>query len=114
MIELTSFTPQLQAAHWGWTIAIFLWLVGLAGMGFFLNYWIRQKNFVYLLTVSGILGTLLVVSHLARMLNLPFAVFSALADFSFNFQSWMFIGICLLSLLCIGSVFYSIDRKSVV
>ena len=55
MIELTSFTPQLQAAHWGWTIAIFLWLVGLAGMGFFLNYWIRQKNFVYLLTVSGIL-----------------------------------------------------------
>ena len=46
MIELTSFTPQLQAAHWGWTIAIFLWLVGLAGMGFFLNYWIRQKNFV--------------------------------------------------------------------
>ena len=84
MIELTSFTPQLQAAHWGWTIAIFLWLVGLAGMGFFLNYWIRQKNFVYLLTVSGILGTLLVVSHLARMLNLPFAVFSALADFSFN------------------------------
>ena len=85
MIELTSFTPQLQAAHWGWTIAIFLWLVGLAGMGFFLNYWIRQKNFVYLLTVSGILGTLLVVSHLARMLNLPFAVFSALADFSFNF-----------------------------
>ena len=107
MIELTSFTPQLQAAHWGWTIAIFLWLVGLSGMGFFLNYWIRQKNFVYLLTVSGILGTLLVVSHLARMLNLPFAVFSALADFSFNFQSWMFIGICLLSLLCIGSVFYS-------
>ena len=74
MIELTSFTPQLQAAHWGWTIAIFLWLVGLAGMGFFLNYWIRQKNFVYLLTVSGILGTLLVVSHLARMLNLPFGL----------------------------------------
>ncbi len=32
MIELTSLTPQLQAAHWGWTIAIFLWLVGLAGM----------------------------------------------------------------------------------
>lgn len=107
MIELTSLTPQLHAAHWGWTIAIFLWLVGLAGMGFFLNYWIRQKNFVYLLTVSALLGTLLVVSHLARMLNLPFAVFSALADFSFNFQSWMFIGICLLSILCIGSVFYS-------
>lgn len=107
MNELASLTPQLQAAHWGWTIAVFLWLVGLAGMGFFLNYWIRQKNFVYVLTVSGIVGTLLVVSHLARMLNLPFAVFSALADFSFNFHSWMFIGICLLSLLCIGSLFYS-------
>lgn len=107
MNDLVSLTPQLQAAHWGWTIAVFLWLVGLSGMGFFLNYWIRQKNFVYVLTVSGIVGTLLVVSHLARMLNLPFAVFSALADFSFNFHSWMFIGICLLSILCIGSFFYS-------
>ena len=44
----------------GLTIAMFLWLVGLSGMGFFLNFWIRQKNFVYVLTVSGILGTLLV------------------------------------------------------
>lgn len=107
MIELTSLTPQLQAAHWGWTIAIFLWLVGLAGMGFFLNYWIRQKNFVYVLTVSGIVGTLLVVSHLGRMLNLPIAVFSSLMDLALNLQSWMLIGICLLSILCIASVFYS-------
>ena len=92
MIELTSLTPQLQAAHWGWTIAIFLWLVGLAGMGFFLNYWIRQKNFVYVLTVSGIVGTLLVVSHLGRMLNLPIAVFSSVMDLALNLQSWMLIG----------------------
>ncbi len=35
MIELTSFTPQLQAAHWGWTIAIFLWLVGSLRHGIF-------------------------------------------------------------------------------
>lgn len=108
MTELVSLTPQLQTANWGWTIAMFLWLVGLSGMGFFLNFWIRQKHFVYVLTVSGILGTLLVSSHLARMLNLPIAVFSALSAGSFNTQSWMLIGIVLLSVLCIGSVFYSL------
>ena len=108
MTELVSLTPQLQTANWGWTIAMFLWLVGLSGMGFFLNFWIRQKNFVYVLTVSGILGTLLVASHLARMLNLPIALFSALSAGSFNTQSWMLIGIVLLSVLCIGAVFYSL------
>lgn len=76
-------------------------------MGFFLNYWVRQKNFVYLLTACGIVGTLLVVSHLTRILNLPMAVIHSLLNFSLNLQSWMFIGICLLSVLCIASIFYS-------
>ncbi len=114
MIELTTLTPQLHAANWGWTIALFLWFVGLSGMGFFLNYWIRQKNFVYVLTVSGILGTLLVTSHLGRMLNLPVAMFSALADSSFNMQSWMLLGILLLSALTVGSLFYSMICAGIV
>ena len=107
MIDLSTLTPQLQATHWGWTIALFLWFIGLSGMGFFINYWVRQKNFVYVLTFCGIAGLALVTSHLGRLSNLPFVIFYALRDFSFNFQSWMMIGIVLLSLLSVGSVFYS-------
>ena len=60
MIDLSTLTPQLQATHWGWTIALFLWFIGLSGMGFFINYWVRQKNFVYVLTFCGIAGLALV------------------------------------------------------
>ena len=107
MIDLSTLTPQLQVTHWGWTIALFLWFIGLSGMGFFINYWVRQKNFVYALTFCGIAGLALVTSHLGRLSNLPFVIFYALRDFSFNFQSWMMIGIVVLSLLSVGSVFYS-------
>ena len=108
MMDLSDFTAQVQVAHWGWTIALFLWLVGLSGMGLFLNNWVREKALVYVCTAAGIVGTLLVVSHLARMLNLPMAAINTLLDFSFNFGSWMFIGICLLVVLCCLSLFYSL------
>ena len=107
MTDLTLFTAQLQSAHWGWTIALFLWLVGLSGMGMFLNNWVREKALVYVCTVAGILGTLLVVSHLARLLNLPVAAFHALTNWSFNFGSWMLLGICLLVVQCCITLFYS-------
>ena len=104
MIDLSTLTPQLQATHWGWTIALFLWFIGLSGMGFVINYWVRQKNFVYVLTFCGIAGLALVTSHLGRLSNLPFVIFYALRDFSFNFQSWMMIELfffpCLASALC--------------
>ena len=100
MMDLSDFTAQVQAAHWGWTIALFLWLVGLSGMGMFLNNWVREKALVYVCTITGIVGTLLVVSHLTRILNLPMAAISALLEMSFNFGSWMFIGICLLVVQC--------------
>jgi formate-dependent nitrite reductase membrane component NrfD len=100
-MELTN---QAAVAHWSWTIAFFLWLVGLGGMGLFVNMWARSRAVFYVCTAAGIVGTLLVVSHLGRMLNLPFAVFYALKDWSFNFGSWMFIGICLLSVFCIWTL----------
>ncbi len=114
MIDLNDFTAQAQMAHWGWTIAFFLWFVGLSGMGMFLNNWVRHKALVYVCTFAGIAGTLLVVSHLTRILNLPIAAFSALADMSFNFGSWMFIGICLLVLQCVLTLFYSMVLAGVV
>ena len=107
MMDLSDFTAQVQAAHWGWTIALFLWLVGLSGMGMFLNNWVREKALVYVCTITGIVGTLLAVSHLTRILNLPMAAISALLEMSFNFGSWMFIGICLLVVQCCLTLFYS-------
>ena len=114
MIDINDFTAQVQVAHWGWTIALFLWLVGLSGMGMFLNYWIREKNWVLVCTVAGWLGTFLVISHLARLTNLPIAVINTLLDFSFNFSSWMFIGICLLIVQCSFTLFYTLVLFGVV
>lgn len=45
--------------------------------GIFINYWVRQKNFVYVLTFCGIAGLALVTSHLGRLSNLPFVIFYA-------------------------------------
>ena len=108
-----NMTAQVDVAHWGWTIALFLWFIGLSGMGMFLNNWVREKALVYVCTAASILGTLLVVSHLARLTNLPFAAFKSLTEFSFNFGSWMFIGMCLLSLQCIVSCLYALAISGV-
>ena len=80
MMEFTNLTMQLQSANWGWSIAFFLWFIGLSGMGMFLNGWVREKALVYLCAIASILGTLLVVSHLARLTNLPVAAFYALTS----------------------------------
>ena len=106
--EFVELTSQAATAHWGWTIAFFLWFVGLAGMSLFLNWWLRSKRFFYVATAAAIIGTLLVVSHLARMLNLPMAAINALIEWKFNFGSWMFIGICILAVLCIVTVIESL------
>lgn len=105
--EFFELTAQTATAHWAWTIAFFLWFIGLAGMGLFLNAWVRSKTVFYISTAASIVGTLLVVSHLARMLNLPFAAFNALVEWKFNFTSWMFIGICLLAVMCVETVIVS-------
>lgn len=97
-------TPQVAVSHWGWTIAIFLWLVGLSGMSLFLNYWLRSRNLLLLATLSAVAGSLVVVTHLTRWWNLPRAVWSSLVDGHLNFASWMLIGICLLGILCVLTV----------
>ena len=68
MIDLSTLTPQLQATHWGWTIALLLWFIGLSGMGFFINYWVRQKNFVYVLRTEIILVHRLIVTNIVRII----------------------------------------------
>ena len=107
--EFVELTSQAATAHWGWTIAFFLWFVGLAGMSLFLNWWLRSKRVFYVATAAAIVGTLLVVSHLARMLNLPMAAINALIEWKFNFGSWMMIGMVLLTLQCCATVFYALS-----
>lgn len=103
-----ALTPQLAAAHWGWTIAFFLWFIGLSGMLMALFYFVRDRRFVLIAFAASVLGCLFVLSHLGRLTNLPFAVFHALADLSLNFGSWMLIGICLLALQALLTFFASL------
>ena len=105
--DMLNLTQQVATSHWGWTIALFLWFVGLSGMSLTLNFWLRSKKVLLLATVAGVAGTLLVVSHLTRLLNLPFAAINALMEGSLNFGSWMFLGICILAVLCIATVIES-------
>lgn len=92
--------PQLysQAAitHWSWVIAFFLWFAGISGMGMLAYYWVRRRAMAYLVLGSAVVGTLLVASHLTRWWNLPVALFHTLTNLSFNFGSWMLLGILLL------------------
>ena len=45
--EYMNLTAQAATSHWGWTIAFFLWFVGLSGMSLFLNYWVRSRRIHY-------------------------------------------------------------------
>ncbi len=113
MMEFTNLMPQVQSANWGWSIAFFLWFIGLSGMGMFLNNWVREKALVYVCTFASIAGTLLVVSHLARLTNLPMAAINSLLAGSLNFGSWMLIGMMLLSVQCIFTIIYSLALAGV-
>ena len=105
--EFVTLTNQVATAQWGWTIAFFLWFIGLAGMSLVLNVWIRSKLILMISAASAIIGTLFVLSHLHRFLNLSAAAIISLLEWKFNFASWMFIGICILAVLCVVTVWES-------
>lgn len=96
-MNVADLTLQADVAHWSWTIAIFLWFVGIAGMGSVAYYFSRKAPLAITILVSLIVGLLFVVSHLTRWWNLPITIFYAVLDLSFNFQSWMFWGFAILS-----------------
>ncbi len=96
-MNVADLTLQADVAHWSWTIAIFLWFVGIAGMGSVAYYFSRKAPLAITILVSLIVGLLFVVSHLTRWWNLPITIFYAIMEFSFNFQSWMFWGFAILS-----------------
>jgi len=97
MSNYPDLQAQVQVAHWGWDIALFLWFVGLSGMGTFAYYWLRRAPLAYMTFITGALGLMVVFSHLTRWWNLPAALFHAVINFSFNWESWMMLGIVMLS-----------------
>lgn len=90
-------TFQADIAHWTWTIAWFLWFVGIAGMGSVAYYFVRKAPVAYTVLGALIIGLALVFSHLARWWNMPMVMWTMIINGHFNFGSWMFIGICVLS-----------------
>lgn len=90
-------TYQVDVAHWGWSIAWFLWFVGIAGMGSVAYYFVRRAPLAFVIFGSLAVGLLLVVSHLGRWWNLPRVMWLMIINLDFNFNSWMLIGILMLS-----------------
>jgi len=88
---------QVDVAHWGWSIAWFLWFVGIAGMGSVAYYFVRRSALIITIFASLTIGLLLVVSHLGRWWNLPRTLYLMVLDFDFNLTSWMLLGIVTLS-----------------
>jgi formate-dependent nitrite reductase membrane component NrfD len=87
---------QEQVAGWGWLIAIFLWLVGIAGMGSVAYYWYRKASMAYTLLISIVLALIFVIADLTRPWNVPNAILTALVSGTYNWYSWMALGIILL------------------
>jgi len=87
---------QEQVAGWGWLIAIFLWLAGIAGMGSVAYYWYRKASMAYTLLMSIILALIFVIADLTRPWNVPNAILTALVSGTYNWYSWMALGIILL------------------
>ena len=88
---------QADISHWTWTIAWFLWFVGIAGMGSVAYYFVRKAPVAYTVLGALIIGLALVFSHLARWWNMPMVMWTMVINGHFNFGSWMFIGILVLS-----------------
>jgi formate-dependent nitrite reductase membrane component NrfD len=87
---------QEQVAGWGWLIAIFLWLAGIAGMGSVAYYWYRKASMAYTLLISIVLALIFVIADLTRPWNVPNAILTALVSGTYNWYSWMALGIILL------------------
>ncbi|MEZ0290520.1 MAG: NrfD/PsrC family molybdoenzyme membrane anchor subunit [Sulfolobales archaeon] len=96
MIVIEDLFLQEQVAGWSWLIAIFLWLAGIAGMGSIAYYWYRRASMAYTLFISIVLALIFVVSDLTRPWNVFNAILRALATGTYNWSSWMALGIVLL------------------
>lgn len=101
---------QADISHWTWTIAWFLWFVGISGMGSVAYYFVRKAPVAYAVLGALIIGLALVFSHLARWWNMPMVMWTMVINGHFNFGSWMFIGICVLSVHLVLGVLLAVSH----
>jgi protein NrfD len=89
---------QVGVAQWSWTIAWFLWFIGIAGMCSVAYFFIRRLSLAFVIFFSLVAGLVLIVSHLPRWWNIPGIFWNMLIDGNFNFGSWMLIGVLVLTI----------------
>ena len=105
---------QSHIAHWTWTIAWFFWFVGIGGMMSVAYYSVRKPVVAYTVLGAIILGLIFVASHLSRWWNLPFLIWTMVTNLHFNFGSWMFIGVCILSVHLILAAILAFSHMEVI
>lgn len=103
---------QADISHWTWTIAWFLWFVGIAGMGSVAYFFVRKAPVAYTILGALIIGLALVFSHLARWWNMPVVMWTMVVNGHFNFGSWMFIGIVVLSIHLVLGVLLAVSHMN--
>lgn len=101
---------QADVARWTWTIAWFMWLAGIAGMVSVAYFFVPRAPLAYLIFGSLVISLLLVISHLSRWWNLPAVLFNALITWTFNWGSWMMLGIAFLSLHLLLVLFLAVGH----
>lgn len=105
MSELPPLVFQAPIADWGWQIAWFFWFVAIGG-GLAVAYWqVRRAAVAFAVFVTTAAGLLLVFFHLGRWWNMPVVLWELIRAGEFNFGSWMFLGVIILTVhLLLGAV----------
>lgn len=104
-----------------WLIGPFLWLAGIAGMGFVayvLLKWIgveeRKREFSWILFLSIVLALVFVIADLSRPWNVPSAIMSAVFSGTFGWtKSWMAVGMVILLLGLILALLVAVRNSGV-
>lgn len=105
MSELPPLVFQAPVADWGWQIAWFFWFVAIGG-GLAVAYWqVRRAAVAFTVFVATAVGLLLVFFHLGRWWNMPVVLWELIRAGEFNFGSWMFLGVIILTVhLLLGAL----------
>lgn len=90
-------TFQAPIADWGWMIAWFFWFIAIGGMLSVAYVRVRRAAVAVTILVTVAIGLALVFFHLGRWWNMPLVVWTMITEGRFNFGSWMFLGVLILT-----------------
>jgi len=105
MHEAPALLFQAPVADWAWQIAWFFWFVAIGGMLAIAYWWLRRAAVAFAIFAATAAGLALVFFHLGRWWNMPVVLWELIVSGEFNFGSWMFLGVIILSLhLVLGAL----------